>query len=281
MDHTCPNCGKSNAENAVFCSSCGASLKTKSMTKKTDDNKLMSVIIVLSIIAALIGFLLFRFVTGMKDRKQMKAFYDTSAAYVDLTQDEDFCDETMPETNIEADTAISSERITDNADELVTHTVENVSGTDNIASDAAEYMISYHTPDHAGVNLRSEPLSSSKLIRLLKEGTLIRRTFQTINEYTFVELYEDGITGWVMSDYLETARSTAAAVPSYRVSFNTPGHAGVNMRYAPSSESDLIAVLKEGTAINVTSITSSGYTYVEVNDTKTEGWIMTDYIIQD
>ena len=66
-------------------------------------------------------------------------------------------------------------------------------------------------------------------------------------------------------------------VGTARISTETPGNAGVNLRSEPSTYSNGLGVIAEGTLIRYTNRTEKGYTYCLVNGTY--GWILTQYIV--
>ncbi len=60
------------------------------------------------------------------------------------------------------------------------------------------------------------------------------------------------------------------------VSFDTPGHAGVNFRQESSASSASLGVLAEGTRLQYTNRTQSGYIYCYANGVY--GWILSAYV---
>ena len=85
--------------------------------------------------------------------------------------------------------------VTSQPETTPTSTITPVSGE--------SYMVSFNTPAHAGVNLRSGPGTSYDKLGTVAEGTVFIFTGRTENGYGSVEFYADGVlySGWIMTAY--------------------------------------------------------------------------------
>ena len=171
------------------------------------------------------------------------------------------------------------------------------------------YRVSYATPAHAGVVVRQGPSSSTTKLGVLSEGTLVEydSLVPPQNGYAKICWVDNGHLsyGWVMTAYLiyhsdaafsgnwgsetPTSAPTTAGKSSGGgmghegypyVSYNTPAHAGVVVRSGPSSSSENLGVIPEGTAVKSSGRRLNGYSEVVVDPYGQgyRGWIMTDYI---
>ena len=70
---------------------------------------------------------------------------------------------------------------------------------------------------------------------------------------------------------------------SYMISYQTPGHAGVNLRQGPGDTYAKLAVLKEGAVLRYTGGKNGGYVSVDYFGTgsKQSGWVLEEYLIND
>lgn len=71
---------------------------------------------------------------------------------------------------------------------------------------------------------------------------------------------------------------------TYRITYNTPGHAGLNIRSLPTYYSDKIATLKEGTKVTLIEDSNNGKNgYVHVSFSSVcgidEGWVLSAYLM--
>lgn len=159
--------------------------------------------------------------------------------------------------------------------------VTNDLSPDDSGSYSQTAYISTDTPGNAGVNLRSEPSAYSEALAVLAEGTQLTVTDRTQNDYTYC--YVNGVYGWILTGYITGTTGSSQQivgddiVGTARISTETPGNAGVNLRSEPSTYSNGLGVIAEGTLIRYTNRTEKGYTYCLVNGTY--GWILTQYIV--
>ena len=140
------------------------------------------------------------------------------------------------------------------------------------------YQIGYNTPSHAGVILRTGPGQSYEKIGTLTEGAAITPTGETYGGYSRIRTI-DGILGWVMTQYI-----TGGAAPvqpggtAYRVSYNTPDHAGLVLRDGPGHSYAKLGTLTEGTVIYLLGEANDLYTKIRT-ETGTVGWILKKYVV--
>lgn len=113
-------------------------------------------------------------------------------------------------------------------------------------------QITRDTPGHDGVNLREQPNSKSDLIMVIPEGTevLLVDEMASSDSYWKVRVKADGkeYTGYVLERYVSTFSGVGF---SYRVSYNTPDHAGLVLRSEATSKSEKIIVVPEGSDVRV------------------------------
>lgn len=158
--------------------------------------------------------------------------------------------------------------------------------------------IKNNTPANAGINLREKPTNKSGLIATLEEGSyldIIESYSPDNNGYIYVGtvIYGTGTYeyGWVMADYLSYCGYRDTAYSHYyktgcRVSYDTPAHAGINLRQYPSSDSYLIDTIPEGEELIIAqpyNEANNGYIKVFAksyygDDFSLEGWVMNRYI---
>ncbi len=174
------------------------------------------------------------------------------------------------------------------------------------------YYYPIKTPSRAGLVLRSGPSSSYTKLGVIQEHEVVSIVGTRI-EGGYINVYavDRNTYGWVLADYLSyygnyyqppttkhttrytttnpTTRfypTTASVNCSYRyVSYNTPSHAGINLRKSASSSSELLCTIKEGETVVVYFPMSEG-DYIEISYTNPStgityyGWAMKKYITQ-
>ena len=158
------------------------------------------------------------------------------------------------------------------------------------------YYIIKNTPDGAGLSVREASSSSSTRLEIAKEGTVVKakNDYSSLdNGYVWVTT-STNTDGWVLASYLYPFNPYADDLYSYtayikgvkvRVSYDTPYHAGLNMRSAPSSTSDKITLVEEGVVLDVMknySDNDNGYIYVGYDHPHAGeyyyGWVLAEYL---
>ncbi len=157
------------------------------------------------------------------------------------------------------------------------------------------YAVGDDTPAHAGVVLRSSASSSAEKLATLAEGDVVYYDGgATKNGYAPVR-WQSGtgayVSGWVMYRFLVYYAEGTLPEPSdsappdsafpdgagtAHVAYNTPDHYGVRMRSGPSSSSDDLGILPEGTPVSVLGNVSGEYT--QISCAYGTGWILSKYI---
>ena len=123
----------------------------------------------------------------------------------------------------------------------------------------------------AGVNIRSGPSTSSKIVGGLYRGQTVTAV-SSADGWTKIQ-YAGG-TAYIASRYLTTQRIDApATVTGTRVTTT-----GVNLRKGPSLSNGIIRVVPRGTTVTLTGRAAKGY--VEVNVRGDRGWISAQYLAQ-
>ena len=164
----------------------------------------------------------------------------------------------------------------------------------NIHKDS--YYIIRNTPDRAGLSVREKPDSSSLRLEIAEEDTAVKALsyYSALdNGYVYVTT-STGTNGWVLASYLYPYNPYAEDSHTYndyikyvrlRVSYDTPYHAGLNMRSTPSVSSEKITVLSEGAVVDVLKDYNSGdngYIYVGYDHphagTYYTGWVLVEYL---
>lgn len=151
-----------------------------------------------------------------------------------------------------------------------------------------EYIISY-APSKQGIARCSLPIGSS-VIDYYPEGTYIDVFSDDVNNtsgfvYGIAKTPDWEYHGYFPKAYLEETGKTSPQEEGYRyICYNTPDHAGVNLRAEPSSSSKKICTINEGDFIDVVKpIERSGeYIKVEYNHHCAgelwTGWVLEKYI---
>lgn len=119
------------------------------------------------------------------------------------------------------------------------------------------------------VNMRTEPTTSSKVIKLLSDGTVVGLLKNESNGWSRVTY--NGATGYIRSDLLAQESATAGqnAITLYTVG-------NVNFRSSASTSSSIIRTLAKGTAVDVMAIESDGWSKVVHNGK--DGYIKSDLL---
>ena len=145
------------------------------------------------------------------------------------------------------------------------------------------YYIGDSAPEE-GAKLLSSLNDSSFVITLLPRGCEVYYTGTKSGAYAYIYIINGNETvyGWIKSKYLveQYVEENDLGTPA-RISDDTPGGAGVNLRRNPtSSDSDFICVLPEGTEVFSLGIEDGNYTKVRLPD-GTIGWVFTRYLTYD
>ena len=121
----------------------------------------------------------------------------------------------------------------------------------------------------AGVNIRSGPSTSTKIVGGLYRGQTVTAV-SSADGWTKIQ-YAGG-TAYIASRYLTTQKIDApATVTGTRVTTT-----GVNLRKGPSLSNGIIRVVRRGTTVTLTGRAAKGY--VEVKIDAERGWISAQYL---
>ena len=121
----------------------------------------------------------------------------------------------------------------------------------------------------AGVNLRTAPNTTSKVINVLRAGGLLASTGQVAKGWTQVAVSAGGV-GWVASQYL-----AKTANPVYRV----VGSPGVNVRAGAGVKFKQTAFLKTSILVPGTGMQESGWAQLNLSN-GLAGWSSRRYLSQ-
>lgn len=146
------------------------------------------------------------------------------------------------------------------------------------------------------LTVRKSASSSSAKICSIAKGTevIAMSEYSSLdNGYAYVYIPDYEVYGWVLASYLAPAPSVKPGF-SYknftigmlaRVKFNTPSHAGINMRSGPSSSYSKLCTLPEGAIIEIAGSYYSGnngyikvtYDHPHAGEVMT-GWVLASYL---
>lgn len=88
-------------------------------------------------------------------------------------------------------------------------TTTRYSVTDN-AKIIGTYYVSADTPDHEGVNMRTEPRNTSTLVASLAEGTAVEITNVEQDSYTYCKY--NGKYGWILTEFLTSTKNKTITI---------------------------------------------------------------------
>ncbi len=111
-----------------------------------------------------------------------------------------------------------------------TTTTTRSSVTDN-AKIIGTYYVSADTPDHDGVNMRTEPRNNAALVTTLAEGTAVEKTDVEQDDYTYCKY--NGKYGWILTEFLSTNQEKTITVIVVNDSGNPVRGATVQMHRYP------------------------------------------------
>lgn len=296
----CEKCGNPLNGNSNFCSNCGASTKA-SANVKSEAGKYRTVIVILLIcLTACLTY----FITN-KDNNTINVIVESSTNATtqnNVIQTTKNTTATLAPTTEATTTKIhTTEKPTEPKPTkrpvyvYPTTTRAAVQKNDRYDIRADGYFMIKNTPDKAGLSVRSTDSSSSTRLEIAGEGTVVRaiNDYSSLdNGYVYVET-SSGVRGWVLADYLYAYNPYSGSY-SYnnfikgvkvRVSYNTPSHAGLNMRSAPTSSSEKLTLVSEGAVLDVLmnySSNESDYIYVGYDHphagTYYTGWVLVKYL---
>jgi peptidoglycan/xylan/chitin deacetylase (PgdA/CDA1 family) len=141
-----------------------------------------------------------------------------------------------------------------------------------------------------GANVREKPSTSATVLAVLPDGTEVQPTDGPVEAdgLRWLEvLTPANVRGWVAADLLQPPQTgstslrpeiTAPSDPEWVVA-GTDG-AGANLRALPSTESDVVAVLEEGTPVQPLEgpISADGTWWRKVHAEGGDGWTVASYI---
>lgn len=139
---------------------------------------------------------------------------------------------------------------------------------------AAPYIVRTRTGD--GLYLRTGPGVNYPYILEMPNLSTVYYTGSASNGFMSVDYTVNGKTysGWASAGYLE---AQSGSYPVSYVSYNTDGHAGINLRSQPTPQSQKLRILSEGTAVYRLGSTTGDYTLVRTTD-GVQGWVMWKYL---
>lgn len=182
-------------------------------------------------------------------------------------------------------------------DETTTHEDETTQApkpsTNLVLISDGLYIVS-NTPNGSGTQMKEYPTSTSASEGTISEGTLVRvLSDDASNQTGYVQVlaYTEPMDThcFIRKDHLTFKGYpnyyTAPSSTTRHISYNTPGHAGVNMRTAPSSTAENLGVLEEGTPVFIAepySSANNGYVKVGCDEFPAGetiyGWVLYNYL---
>ena len=164
-----------------------------------------------------------------------------------------------------------------------------------ILRDNSFYVVS-STPDSAGLVMRSAASAASEKLGILPEGSRVYvYSDDPSNKTGYVRVLatqgNSDIHCYVLKQYLTfesefTNNDNSEGTHIRYVSFNTPGHEGVNLRSDPSSSSEKICTINEGEQVRIVSGAASQKGYVQVvydhphAGELFQGWVLEEYLVK-
>jgi uncharacterized protein YraI len=123
----------------------------------------------------------------------------------------------------------------------------------------------------SNLNLRSKPSLSGKVLLVIPKGAVVSDLGTSQNN--FVKVKYNGKTGWAHMDFLGPTNATKPVwIGTGKLTSN------VNFRKGPSTNDQVIEVLKKGRVIDITDGLWEGFRYVSVDGRN--GWVFDEYIKQ-
>lgn len=132
-----------------------------------------------------------------------------------------------------------------------------------------------------GVNVRAEPGFQGALVTAFAEGTrvLVEAGPQAAPDGTlWYKVSRDGVSGWVISDYLARALPAAGDIA---IVHGTDGH-GLRLRDGASFNSTTLTIIPEGAEVSVTGETvsdSEGNAWTPVSYAGTSGYVSSAFLV--
>lgn len=294
----CPYCNQPISSNDRFCTHCGKPVNIPQ--KKSNKSTPVIALIALSVCALSVAVIAvavamcFKISADKKTTDSYHSEFGTSAALVSTT--EDITDHSAPTESTTPTTKNTTVPTTEKPQPTAATTTEKKEDHSPYWIFEGGYFKVKHTPDGAGVVLRAADSSSSEKKGIIKEGHVVRALsdYSSLdNGYIYVYSEDVGSSGWVMASYLYPYNPYPTNI-SYneftndmyaRVCFNTPAHAGINMRAATNSSSERLCLLSEGTVIEILepySEGNNGYIYVGYDHPHAgeyfKGWVLANYL---
>ncbi len=118
---------------------------------------------------------------------------------------------------------------------------------------------------NTSVNFRSQPSTSSSVIRVLPAGKTVEVFNFWQNGFRMAGFAQQ--TGWIYESYLDETGAPAGYVTT---------SAALNLRSQPSTSAKVIIVMPKGSAVRWTDEVSNGFR--RVNFQGTNGWAFDDYL---
>ena len=141
--------------------------------------------------------------------------------------------------------------------------------------------------EYAGepLNMRLGPGKDYPLITTVPDGSDVSLLGFSYNSTDWICVQYNNFRGWVLNKYIFSKDSTTYSSFNYgqyaRVSFSTPSHAGLNMRDNPTSTSNKIGTLKEGSIVFIKeaySESDNGYIAVSYNSTNNTVYVLAKHL---
>ena len=263
---------------------------------KNSNNK--PLVIVLLIIVIVVTLLLFS-ILGIIIIGGFSSFTSSDSERVtNNTSSEDSRDIYSPESITEYvydDITEPTESTTSNIETITVPEVTQPRPTTNTVLISEGLYIISNTPNGSGTQMKSYPTSTSASKGTIREGTVVRvLSDDASNQTGYVQVlaYTDPMDThcYIRKDHLAfkgyPSNYTTPTSNTRHISYNTPGHAGVNMRTAPSSTAGNLGILAEGTPVFIAepySSANNGYIKVGCDETAAGetiyGWVLYTYLV--
>ncbi|MBE6759077.1 MAG: zinc-ribbon domain-containing protein [Ruminococcaceae bacterium] len=315
----CTNCGRKIDESARYCPGCQSPVSSgpemdysdtapiqlpmeysaDSSPAKNHSNRLSMIICaVAAALAVTVCTVLALLSCEGEDEKTDRPLH-TDTHYADDSSGDDLWDDTTDDVIMDAPSQSDPE--TADEEDPRENYVQNAAVQYQI--EPYTYYAVRNTPGGDGLVMRSESDSASENLGVLSEGSAVvaqEPYYPENNGYAYVYSPDTDTFFWVMAQYL--VPMSKQEIDEYEsnlygdheqeevydlgmVCYYTPSHAGVNVREYPDSDSTKLAILPEGTGVDIIAEydpADNGYIYIGfVNEHTGDycfGWALAEYI---
>ncbi|MBO5065546.1 MAG: SH3 domain-containing protein [Clostridia bacterium] len=289
----CKNCGNYCGDSdCKFCPNCGTTMGEQELVPQKGKNKISKFAIVYLLVSLfVVAVVIALFIGKSSAKKDVDSTESTETTQVVSTTGV-----TQAETEKETESETVKESVSV-SQEIVVVTVPVQQSYYPAGNWSWDYsnpelrFITYDTPGHAGVKLRAEPVDESAYSMVLPEGTKVIRvnaaneTYNTKYIKVVALVNGNAYMGYVMQRYVSAYTDSdynynSGSVYNYRISYDTPSHAGVVLRAGSSGYSEKLMVIPEGTSVRVLDSSTGAYWKAEVlyNGGVYTGYILGKYI---